>query len=131
MAKKREIFNVGGIDTAIGSSVKLRGNLETEGDVAVDGSLLGNIKSGGQVVIGVNGTIKGNIQALSVSTAGQIEGHIVAVDSVSLMESSQVRGDITSGRLEIAMGAIFIGTSKMKPAEATELLDRTKVDSAS
>ncbi len=131
MAKKREVFNVAGIDTAIGSNVKLRGNLEADGDVAVDGSLVGNIKSGGQVVIGINGTIKGNIVATSVSTAGQIEGHIVAVDSVSLTESSHVHGDITSGRLEIAIGAIFIGSSKMKPAEAIELLDRTEADSAS
>ncbi|HUC20481.1 MAG TPA: polymer-forming cytoskeletal protein [Candidatus Polarisedimenticolaceae bacterium] len=131
MAKKREVFNVAGIDTAIGSSVKLKGNLETEGDVALDGSLLGNVKSGGQVVVGINGHVKGNIQAISVISAGQVEGHIVAIDSVSLMESGQVRGDITSGRLEVAMGAIFIGTSKMKPAEATELLDRPKADSAS
>jgi cytoskeletal protein CcmA (bactofilin family) len=130
MAKKSEVFNVGGIDTAIGSSVKLRGNLETEGDVMLDGNLLGNIKSGGQVVIGVNGGIKGNIQAISVTTAGHVEGHIVAVDSVSITETGQVHGDISSGRLEVGMGAIFIGTSKMKPAEATEILDRTKVDSS-
>ncbi|HEX7259668.1 MAG TPA: polymer-forming cytoskeletal protein [Candidatus Saccharimonadia bacterium] len=131
MAKKREVFTVGGIDTAIGSSVKLRGNLETDGDVAIDGQLVGNIKSGGQLVVGINGQVKGNVEAVSVTSAGRIEGNIAAVDSVSLMESAQVRGDIASGRLEIAMGAIFIGISKMKPAEATELLDRTKVDSAS
>lgn len=121
MAKKQDVFTVGGIDTAIGSTVKLRGNLHSDGDVAIDGTLVGNIRSGGHVAIGMNGQVQGNIEASSVMTAGRIEGNIAALDSISLLASGQVYGDIKTGRLEIAMGAIFIGTSKMKPAEASEL----------
>ncbi len=121
MAKKQDVFTVSGIDTAIGSTVKMRGNLVSDGDVAIDGSLIGNIKSGGHVAIGMNGEVQGNIDAASVMSAGRVEGNVTALDSVGLLASGQVYGDIKTGRLEIAMGAIFIGTSKMKPAEATEL----------
>jgi cytoskeletal protein CcmA (bactofilin family) len=123
MAKKTDVFQVSSMDTVIGSSVRLKGNVTSEGDVAIDGTLVGNIVSGGHVAIGVNARIGGKVEAVSVQVAGQIEGNVVAQDSVSLLETGQVRGDITTGRLEILLGAIFIGTSKMKAAVATEIAD--------
>lgn len=127
MAKKTDVFNVSTTDTVIGSGVKLKGNVTSEGDIAIDGSLAGNIKSGGHVTIGVNGRIGGSIQAISLTVAGYVEGDVKANDSVSIMESGQVHGDIDTGRLEIGMGAVFIGTSKMKPVAAAEVADRTEV----
>jgi cytoskeletal protein CcmA (bactofilin family) len=128
MAKKTDVFNVSTTDTVIGSGVKLKGNVSSEGDIAIDGVLAGNIKSGGHVTIGLNGRIGGSIQATSATIAGYVEGHITASDSVSVMESGQVHGDIDTGRLEIALGATFIGTSKMKPLIAAEVAERTEVN---
>ncbi|HUC87248.1 MAG TPA: polymer-forming cytoskeletal protein [Candidatus Saccharimonadales bacterium] len=128
MAKKTDVFNVASIDTVIGSGVRLKGNLSSDGDIAIDGALVGNIKSGGHVTIGVNGRIVGHIQGATVQIAGRVEGNVIALDSISLMETAQVTGDITTTHLEIGMGAIFIGTSKMKPAEATELSSATDTE---
>jgi cytoskeletal protein CcmA (bactofilin family) len=128
MAKKADVFNVSSIDTVIGSGVRLKGNLSSEGDIAIDGALAGNVKSGGHVTVGINGRIGGTIAAISATIAGYVEGNVSAADSVHIMESGQVHGDIATGRLEIAMGAIFIGTSKMKPAEAAEVGERTEVE---
>ena len=124
---KTDVFNVSSIDTIIGSGVKLKGNVSSDGDIAIDGALVGNIKSGGHVTIGVNGRISGSIHATSATIGGSVEGNIMASDAVSVMESGQVHGDIDTGRLEIAMGAVFIGTSKMKPIVAAEIADRTEV----
>jgi len=126
MAKKTDVFNVSHVDTVISSGVRMKGNLNSDGDIAVDGALAGNIVSGGHVAIGVNGRIAGNIKAISVQIAGRVEGNIIASDSLSLMESAQLRGDVDTGQLEITMGAIFIGTSKMKPAEANEITTPTE-----
>ena len=121
MAKKTDVFSVSSIDTVIGSGVKMRGNLSSEGDIAVDGTLAGNIKSGGQVTIGVNGRIVGNIDSTSVTIGGKVEGNVKALDTVSILESGHLHGDIDASQIEIGLGAVFIGTSKMKPAEATEI----------
>jgi cytoskeletal protein CcmA (bactofilin family) len=121
MARKTDVFNVSNIDTVISSGVRLKGNLVSDGDVAVDGTLVGNINSGGHVAIGVNARIAGNIKAISIQIAGEVEGDLVAADSVSLIETAQLRGNIDTTQFEVAMGAIFIGTSKMKPAEAREV----------
>jgi cytoskeletal protein CcmA (bactofilin family) len=127
MAKKSDIMNVSTIDTIIGSGVRLRGNLSSDGDVAIDGSLVGNIKSSGHVTVGANGRISGSIQAISVGIAGQVEGNVTAPDSVSLQESANLHGDVETERLEVTLGAIFIGTSKMKPPKATEVATRTEI----
>lgn len=129
MARKTDVYSVSNIDTVIGSGVSLKGNLISDGDVAVDGTLAGNIKSGGHVTIGVNGRIEGNIQATSAEVGGKIEGTIRVLDAVSLLETAQVQGDIETGRLQVALGAIFIGTSKMKPVQATEIATREDVTS--
>src|SRR5437868_14142530 len=98
MAKKTDVFNVASVDTVIGSGVRLRGNLSSEGDIALDGVLTGNITSGGHVTVGVNGRIDGHIQAATAQVAGHVEGNIKALDSVSLMDSGQIHGDIDTGR---------------------------------
>ncbi len=126
MAKKTDVFNVSHVDTIISSGVRMKGNLSSDGDIAVDGVLAGNIVSGGHVAVGVNGRIGGNIKATTVQIAGRVDGNVIAGDSLSLMESAQLRGDIDTGRLEVEMGAIFIGASKMKPAEATEVTTPTE-----
>jgi cytoskeletal protein CcmA (bactofilin family) len=129
MAKKTDVFSVGSIDTVIGSGVRLKGNLSSEGDIAIDGALVGNIKSGGHVTVGVNGRIVGHIQGTSIQIAGRVEGNLAALDSVTLAETGQLTGNIDTIHLEIGLGAIFIGTSKMKPAEATEIPTAAETES--
>lgn len=130
MAKKTDVFGVSGTDTVIGSSVKLKGNLTSDGDITIDGRMIGNIKSGGHITIGINAQINGDISGTSVAIGGKLQGNITSLDTVSITESGQVNGDIQSSRLEIAMGGLFIGSSKMKPIEATEVADREQVDGA-
>lgn len=130
MAKKTDVFSVSHVDTVISSGVRLKGNLSSDGDIAVDGTLTGNIVSGGHVAIGVNARITGHLKATTAQIAGKVEGNVVAADSVSLMETAQLRGDIDTGRLEIEMGAIFIGASKMKQPVASEVKAPTEADAA-
>lgn len=129
MAKKQDMFGVSGTDTVIGSSVKLKGNLSSETDITVDGTLDGNIKSGGHLTIGVNAHITGNLSGTTVSIAGRVDGNVVALDSAAVMETGQVHGDISCSHLEVRMGGIFIGTSKMKPIKASELPSEMGSDS--
>lgn len=120
---KNQHFATSSHDTVIGSSVKLKGNLVSEGDITVDGRMAGNIKSGGHVTIGINAHVNGDINADSVTVIGHLEGNIKSSDITALAESGQVYGDIKTGRIEIALGAIFIGQSTMKPPTAKELAD--------
>jgi cytoskeletal protein CcmA (bactofilin family) len=124
MAKKHDLLGVAGADTVIGTGVKLRGNLVTEGDILIDGTLTGNVKSRGNLDIGVNAHVTGDVSAESITVAGQLDGNIRATGDTTIAETGQVTGDIATGRLHIDMGAIFIGTSKMKVIQASEVATR-------
>ena len=72
-------------------------------------SLNGNLKTDGNVIIGDNAKIRGNIEAKSVIIGGIILGNIHADESVKLLSSSVVLGDILSHRVQIEDRAIFHG----------------------
>lgn len=102
-----------GAETVVGTSVKLKGNLNSTGDIIIDGSVNGELKTKGAVVVGNNATILGNIKAQNVQVSGVVQGNIEVTDKLQLTETGKVFGDISAAVLSIAPGAVFTGTSKM------------------
>ncbi len=117
MFEKREETHVSGAaETIVGTSVKLKGNLRSEGDITVDGSVNGEIKTKGTVNIGPNAHIIANVQAKNVVIAGTVQGNVVANERLNITESGRVYGDISANILAISAGAIFTGKSTMAEA---------------
>src|SRR5260370_307122 len=115
MARKihEDALGVAGAETVIGSGVKVTGNLASESDITVDGLLEGSITTTGDVTIGMNATIKGNIEGTNVTVAGNLKGNITATGEATLRETGHVNGDIRAGGIAISSGGIFIGRSIM------------------
>ena len=97
------------INTIIGNGSSVSGDIQINGFVRVDGNINGNLKTDGNVIIGDNAKIRGNIEAKSVIIGGIVLGNIHADESVKLLSSSVVRGDILSHRVKIEDKAIFHG----------------------
>ena len=104
----------------IAENVALRGDLATEGDVQLDGALLGDIRVG-QLTIGETGQVEGAIEAETVEIRGRVAGTIVA-RIVKLYASARVDGDITHDQLAIESGAHFAGRSLRRAAPVQEQL---------
>lgn len=113
-SKKGEIVvNEGAAETIVGTSVKLKGNLKSDGDIIVDGVVAGEIKTKGSVKIGRNANIIANIRAKNVSISGVVQGNVEASDRLELSETGKVLGDISANVLSISAGAVFSGKSQM------------------
>lgn len=97
----------------IGPGTKILGNIETNGDIRIDGNIEGNVNSKGKVVVGANGFVKGEVVCSNAEIAGTLNGKLVVNELLSLKASSKVNGDIKSGKLSIEPGAIFSGTCTM------------------
>ncbi len=97
----------------IGPGTKIVGNIETNGDIRIDGNIEGNIISKGKVVIGNNGIVKGEIVCNNAEVSGSVNGKMSVSELLSLKVSSKVTGDIRSGKLSIEPGALFSGTCSM------------------
>jgi cytoskeletal protein CcmA (bactofilin family) len=110
-----DALGVAGAETIIGTGVTVRGNLASESDITIDGLLTGDIKTQGDVTVGVNAQIEANIEATNVTVAGSLKGDVTASGEATIRETGQVKGDIRAAGLAIASGGIFIGRSIMKP----------------
>jgi len=97
----------------IGPGTKIVGNIETNGDIRIDGNIEGNINSKGKVVVGNNGFVKGEIICSNAEISGTVSGKMAITELLSLKASSKVNGDIKSGKLSIEPGALFSGTCAM------------------
>ena len=117
MARRDDLLTSTASDTVIAASVRIKGNLESDNDIAVDGTLDGNIKAGGNITIGVNAIIKGSLSGANITIGGQVFGNIKASGETVITESGRVEGDLVCSSLGISPGAIFLGLSKMTLAE--------------
>jgi cytoskeletal protein CcmA (bactofilin family) len=93
--------------TIISEGLTVTGNLDSDGEVQVDGLVQGDIKSL-RLSIGQNGRIVGAVQAERVLIRGRIDGQIRAQE-VTLTRTAQVKGDIHHETLTIEPGATIDG----------------------
>ncbi len=111
-----------GTETVVGASVKLKGNLKSEGNIKVAGKLNGEIKTKENVFIEKEATIDGKIVAKNVTISGTVNGNVDTTEKLEITESGKVFGDISTHILNIKSGGIFTGKSAMK----TETLEEVK-----
>ncbi|MBT9130288.1 MAG: hypothetical protein DDT40_00273 [candidate division WS2 bacterium] len=97
------------ISTVIGEHTRLLGNLEGKGSLRIDGEVEGEIKIEASLIIGPKGRVRGGVNANIITVAGRVDGDIFAKDRVELLSSAQVKGNITSTRIEMKEGAILQG----------------------
>ncbi len=111
MAKTFETENA--LPNIVGVGTKFIGDVETNGDLRIDGTIDGNIVSKGKLVLGVGGFIKGTIKCVSAELAGTFEGKMEVSELLSLKNTSVFKGEMTINKLSIEPGATFIGTCNM------------------
>ncbi|MBK9283289.1 MAG: polymer-forming cytoskeletal protein [Sphingobacteriaceae bacterium] len=97
----------------IGGGTKIVGDINSNGDIRIDGYLVGNLSTNGKFVLGPQGVIEGNVISGNADISGEIKGTIKISESLSLKKTARIQGDIITGKLAIESGAIFNGTCNM------------------
>lgn len=109
-----DALGMAGAETIIGTGVSVQGQLASDADIIIDGTLKGDIKTNGDLTIGVNASITADVQAVNVVIAGNLIGNITASGEATIRETGQVKGDIQCSSLSIVPGGIFLGRSLME-----------------
>lgn len=99
--------------TLISAGTVLHGDVKSENDLRIDGTIHGNIFGQAKVVIGPAGMVEGNIEGMHADISGRLNGNVVAKETVQLRTKSCVQGNITAASLQVEAGAIFNGQSQM------------------
>ena len=97
----------------IGTGTVIRGDIKSEGDIRIDGTLIGAINSKGKVVIGSTGKVEGEIICQNADVSGTVKIKITVAGILLLKPTAKLTGDIFTNKLAIEAGAEFSGSCSM------------------
>jgi cytoskeletal protein CcmA (bactofilin family) len=111
MAKTNEMENH--TINLIGTGTAIDGNIVSNGDIRIDGSLKGNLTTKGKVIVGDTGKVSGEVNCKNFEVEGSVDGRVIVAELLSLRAKSKILGDIITSKLAIEPGAIFTGKCDM------------------
>jgi len=105
------------INTIIGPNTTLKGDLDTGGFTRIDGNVMGNVNASGRVVIGERARIKSNVSGTAITIGGVVCGNVIAAESLLVLSSALVLGDIITRRIQADNGCLIHGKVLVCPGE--------------
>jgi len=97
------------INTIIGPNTNFTGDIETGGFTRIDGSIRGNVKAKGRVVIGERARMKGNVTGTNVTIGGVVCGNIISDGHLVILSTAIVIGDVITRRIQADDGCFVNG----------------------
>lgn len=97
----------------IGAGTIIEGDVTTSGDIRIDGSLTGSIKVKGKLVVGVSGSVDGEVICQNADMSGTLKGKIAVSELLTLKASAKLTGDIITNKIAVEPGATFSGSCSM------------------
>lgn len=114
--EKKAADEITNSSNVIGKGTVLEGNIETSGNIRIEGKIIGNLKSKAKVALGNSSLVDGNVSAQNADIEGTVKGKVEISDMLVLKATATVHGDISTGKLVVEPGAVFNGTCKMGAA---------------
>ena len=99
--------------TVIGSGITIEGEVTTDEDVVVQGTVRGKITAREAVTIESGAVVEADVTGGPFAVAGSITGNITSNDRVDLQSGAKVIGNVKASRITIADGAQFKGNVDM------------------
>ena len=100
----------------LSSNTIVKGEIQSDGNFRVDGTIIGELVTQGKVFIGKNAKLEGKLECESADVEGKLYGTIKVTNNLTLKSSSDVHGDIVIGSLNIEPGAKFDAKCSMTNA---------------
>ncbi len=101
----------------IGKGTIVEGNIETYGNIRIEGKVNGSVKSKSKIALGQSSYVDGNIVAQNAELSGEVKGVVEVSDQLILRPTAVIDGDIVTNKLIVESGATFNGGCKMGVAQ--------------
>ncbi len=102
------------IDTLVGKSAKVQGDVEFTGGLHLDGRVAGNVRADADptatLSVSETGSIEGSVEVPNVMLNGAVTGDIMARSGWSLGAKARVQGNVHYGVIEMTLGAEIKGS---------------------
>jgi cytoskeletal protein CcmA (bactofilin family) len=104
----------------IGKGTVIKGDVESSGDIRVDGRLIGSLKSNGKIVVGQTGVVEGDLTCKQADISGMVKGILKCEELTALKSTSKVEVELLTKQLLIEVGAVFTGKCQMSQPNVTQ-----------
>ena len=98
----------------VAKNTTIVGDIKSDGDFRIDGTLEGTLKTQGRVIIGVDGFINGTVEAANADIEGKFSGTLQVFKTLTIKATANISGAVSIGKLSIEPGATFNATCVMK-----------------
>lgn len=115
-------------ETIVGHSVKIEGDLVSEGDIKIDGQVTGKVRTTQGLFIGPTAKIEADVEAGNATVAGTVSGNLKVKDVLVLLQTGRVIGDIDCGKLAVEEGAYINGKCSMNNGYKTKAVSEPLPD---
>lgn len=105
-------------ETIVASSMRIEGELKSNGNVKIDGVVTGKVLTSQDLLVGPNAQIDADMMAANAVIGGVVRGNVTVKNSLQLLETGKIIGNISCSTLGIHEGAYFSGACKMSEPRA-------------
>jgi cytoskeletal protein CcmA (bactofilin family) len=111
--------------SVINDRLVIRGELDTDGTVRVDGRVEGPAHRAGTLIVGTGGVVVGHVEARDVIVAGQIQGNVHASGRIEIEAGAAVLGEIRASSMVLREGATLHGQVSIGSTPAAAVMAAT------
>jgi cytoskeletal protein CcmA (bactofilin family) len=113
MFKKDKVaLDMQSISTLLSEGCIFDGNLKAPAFARIDGQITGDVMVDEGLIVGVKGSIHGNVITKEMVVYGTINGNVQAA-SLEIRATGKVTGDIRTQSLSVEQGAVYDGNLSM------------------
>jgi len=112
-SKTNESPLAGSGTTIIGAGTVITGDINSSGDIRIDGTLVGNLQSKAKVIVGQEAVVEGDINGTQADIMGKVTGTIKVRELLQLRGRCNINGELFAGKLEVEPTATFNGSCHM------------------
>ena len=91
----------------IGTGMRVVGDITAYGVVKIEGTVVGTVRAGRQVLVGKGGEVEGDVISREAIIGGEVRGSIRADERIEIQSTSVVHGDVVAKRLLVAFRQHF------------------------
>jgi cytoskeletal protein CcmA (bactofilin family) len=107
-------------ETIISASVKVEGDFVSEGNVLIEGSVEGSLRTQKDLRVGEQAKIAANVTAANAVIAGEVKGNVTVSERLELEATARILGDVVTKNLVVASGAVLNGKVTMNEVVSGE-----------
>lgn len=125
-----------GGDTIIAAGVKVEGDFQSQGNLIIEGEVLGSVKTSADLFVGEKAKIHASVSAANAKVSGEVRGNLKVKDRLELGPLSRIAGDVKTKTLIVEAGAVVngkisMGEEDVSAAKAVESAFEKNVDGLS